>query len=236
MNRALAVAGAVLVLALAGYAGTVTWLLQRERTRATSAAKAGQEAAMGAAGAVVRKPATAADVRDAAKPVQAQVDRVVAACPAVQTTEVVTWRVDPVPVPPQPAPVEAASPATLPPAAPVTEIQVRGTEARLETAEGTVAAVGEIEIWRIRPEPEELLGRRPWRAEMSRFVRTESAISKSGRWGFAPVLTIAHGRLGAGVLALSPAVDVAGARIELVGGLAASGGVRTSVLGAVLRW
>ncbi len=208
MNRALA----VLVLALAVYAGTVTWFLQRERTRATSAVVAGERAAMASAGAVVQKPAPAADVRDAAKPVRAQVDRVVAACPAARTTEVVTWQVDPVVIPAPPAPVEAASRATLPPVAPVTEIQVRGTEARLETAEGAVSAVGEVEVWRTRPEPEELLGRRPWRADLSRLLRVEPvAVHRPARWMAGPAIAWTRSGVAYGAAIVTPPVRVFGA-------------------------
>ncbi len=71
----------------------------------------------------------------------------------------------------------------LAPAAPVIEVQVRGTEARLETAEGAVSAVGEVQVWRTRPEPEELLGRRPWRADLSAFILVEPVVPpRRSRW------------------------------------------------------
>ena len=57
----------------------------------------------------------------------------------------------------------------LPPVA----FDVRGGEARLESEAGNYWAVGSVELWRLSPPPEEMLGTAGWRSDLTELTRPE---------------------------------------------------------------
>ncbi len=80
-----------------------------------------------------------------------------------------------------------------------------------------MAAVGEVEVWRTRPGPEELLVRRVWRADLSLFIRAEPvAVRRPARWMAGPAVGMVDGRAGLGGALATPPVRLRRAKLRAI--------------------
>lgn len=73
--------------------------------------------------------------------------------------------------------VEGDCPVPKPPADPIFEI--RGASAHLETRAGNLFAVGESQLWRVFPPPDELLGSAAWETDATEIARH---VPRERRW------------------------------------------------------
>lgn len=142
---------AVLLLAVAAACG---WCARDRAARQTAsqAQQAADAAALHAAGAIVAERASRERVESEAADLRDQLSRLRAAVPSVEVREVTRW---------QTATVPASCPAAEPivagcgvPTRPCVlrvgdPVEVRGVEARVETASGARALVGSAEVWSV---------------------------------------------------------------------------------------
>jgi hypothetical protein len=236
MTPRLGVLGWALV-ALGVYAAGATYLLMLRRDRAAEVRREADAAALRAAGAVVAEPATPRAISATLAPVADQVAAVRRAVPSARPVEALTWRTDTMTVP-----CPAAEPAARPPAHPTVvdklpelRIEARGTEARLETDNGAVAAVGEVELWRTAPPPEEMLGRRAWRADVSRLLRAEPMAPRRG-WAAGPAIGWSRGGAVYGAVVVTPPVRVLGVDAAAWAAGAAGHGDGIAMAGVLVGW
>lgn len=120
--------------------------------------------------------------------------------------EVVRWKTDTVTVPmpvPAEAPTEPQDPSCPEPECPPVAIRLVGKEARLETQNGNSVAVGEVDIVRTLPLPEEVVATTP--LTFDTFLADAPAPQRV-RWSVGPALGITSGGFAVGVQAVAPPV------------------------------
>lgn len=204
---------------------------------------AAEERAARAAGALTAERLTKERLELAAEDLKEELARVREAVPGMRIKEVVKWRSAPLVAggaPPATAPPTEACPTGEGPAEcpdclvpPGGVLDVRLTEARLESDAGAKALVAHAEIWRLAPPPETRLAEGELRADLSAWYTEETPareLPKPTRWAVAAE---------AGVSIDGPTY---GASLErrvagpLWAGVAAGSVGRTGYVAARLRW
>lgn len=190
---------AVVVLALAGAGWFVAARWHELERQLLQERKAAEAAELRAQGAIVAKPASADELERRLAEAQLQgsqlrneIDRLRKIAPSTKVTEVVDWTTEPIRLQ-LPAVDGSSSPASgdgaTPPlpspgvnSCPSVEIQVSGSEARLETDKNNVAAAGEVYVDRTSPPPRERVAVRPWKADLTQLWRLEKPEDRPPRW------------------------------------------------------
>jgi hypothetical protein len=189
----------------AGAAG-VGWGVHAE-IRAERLARALQEAeaeVLRQRGGIVAARASDRELEEAAAPLREQIEELAGDDVGISVTETLTWETEAFRVP---WPRDVAAPtrgggategrpdnsSSSPPApagpsdfshCPEPLLKVETTEARLETEKGNAFAVGEVEVWRLAPPPQEVIWREPFRANASALLRRSLPADDRGpSWG-----------------------------------------------------
>ncbi len=161
----------ILILLALGY----MWVskLMRERDQAQRLAEAA-EAEM--AGLIVAEQDSQKALSDALSEqdnLQDQLNELRKTVPSTKVKEVIRWRTKEIEVPVEKIvrlPGETKTvyrDREVPGELPDIIFAVRGSEARLASAYDNVFAIGSVELWRVEPPPEEMLGQSDWQADVT---------------------------------------------------------------------
>jgi hypothetical protein len=100
--------------------------------------------------------------------------------------ELTRWRTQEIEVPVDRL-VPGATVAVPCPAGEALAFDIRGAEARIETRAGNTVLVGQAQLWRVRPPPEEQLGSAEFLADASELVVARER-ARARRWRLTPYL------------------------------------------------
>jgi len=109
-------------------------------------------------------------------------------------------------------PPDEPGPVFSPPGPAPFSVRLEGTEARLETRQGSLFAVGSVDIVQTEPPPEKLLARLPWEARATEYLTPPPATRQRRGWGVGPAVGLVDGTWAYGAAATGP---VLGSRVGL---------------------
>lgn len=142
------------------------------------------------AGALVAVRAELAEVRKKAEKIDGLSDAIKAALrvsPKSKPESVCQFRSEPIPVA-LPSLLPDGWPGSDPDSTPSIDFEVAGSEVRFKTEAGNTWAEGEVELWRSRPLPMTLLGRKPWKSKASTLVVPNPVPDYRPPWEFGPAI------------------------------------------------
>lgn len=145
-------------------------------------------------------------------------DQLARAPRGTEVREVVKWKTKSVEITVPSTPCDGSSsppePGSVisPPGPAPFSVRLEGTEARMETRDGNLFAVGSVDIIRETPPPEEVIARLPWEADATRYLTAAPPAKRRAGWGLGPAVGLVDGEWVYGAAATGPAL---GGRVAL---------------------